>query len=187
MSPWLLDLEVQDAKFQWSTCFYTPNHTVSHPGRLDSSVTALRERHNLCQQGFFCGRAREVQFHRNFTVLLPYKRHSLFMLLCSANQEDQTHNYILFGVNVCLTLFVVAYFDPYEIFFCSFHLLFLCYTLTLCSRPSQKPPSTVILNSFLVICIGMGVLETTLRLKRDSSCTNATLDSMSANRLPGTE
>ena len=26
------------------------------------------------------------------------------MLLRSANQEDQTHNYILFGVNVCLTL-----------------------------------------------------------------------------------
>ena len=63
----------------------------------------------------------------------------------------------------------------------------LCYTLTLCSRPSQNPPSTVMLKPFLVICIGIGVLETTLRLKRDSSCINATLDSMSANRLPGTE
>jgi len=39
----------------------------------------------------------------------------------------------------------------------------------------------------LVICIGMGVLETTLRLKRDSRCTIATLDSISANRLPGTK
>jgi len=72
-------------------------------------------------------------------------------------------------------------------FFHSCVLLCLCYTLTLRSRPIQNPPSTVMFKPFLVIFIGMGVLETTVRLKRDSSCTNATLDSMSANRLPGTE
>jgi hypothetical protein len=44
----------------------------------------------------------------NFTVLLPYKRQGPLMLLCSANQQDQIHNYILFAVNVCMTLFVVA-------------------------------------------------------------------------------
>jgi hypothetical protein len=48
------------------------------------------------------------------------------MLLCSANQEDRTHNYILFAVNVYLSLFVVAQFETYEIFFHSYSLLFLC-------------------------------------------------------------
>jgi len=113
------------------------------------------------------------------------------MLLCSANQEHHTHNYILFAVNVCLTLFVVASFDLHEMFIHSFihsrSLLRLSYTLTLCSRPSQNPPSTVILKPILLICIGMGVLEPTVTLKRDSFCTNGTSDSMSANRLPGTE
>jgi hypothetical protein len=47
-------------------------------------------------------------FKWNFTVLLPYKRWSPLMLLCSANQEHHTHNYILFVVDVCLILFVVA-------------------------------------------------------------------------------
>jgi hypothetical protein len=46
------------------------------------------------------------------------------MLLCSANQEDRTHNYILFAVNVYLTLFVVAQFLPYEMFIHSLSLLF---------------------------------------------------------------
>jgi hypothetical protein len=113
------------------------------------------------------------------------------MLLCSVNQEDHTHNYILFAVNVCMYDVVccntIQPIQTVHSFIYSLSLLFLCYTLTLCSRPTQNPPSTVILKPFLLICIGMGVLEITLRLKRDSSCTNAILDSISANRLPGTE
>ena len=106
--------------------------------------------------------------------------------MCSADR-DHTHNYVWFPVNVCLTLFVVAQFYLNEMFTHARSLLCLSYALTLCSRPSQNPPSTVILKPFLIISIGMGVLETTLRLKRDSSCTNATLDSISANRLLATE
>jgi len=48
------------------------------------------------------------------------------MLLYSANQEHHTHNYILFAMNVCLTLFVVAQFDPKEMFIHLRILLFLC-------------------------------------------------------------
>ena len=112
VSPWLFDPKVQDTQFHWSTGLYTPNHTESHPGRLDTSVTPLRECHILHQQGFFLGWVGEwgggSGLKWNSTDLLPYKRQSPLMLLCSANQEDQTHNYILFAVNVCLTLFVVA-------------------------------------------------------------------------------
>jgi hypothetical protein len=108
VSQWLLDPEVQNTVFLWSTGLYTANHTVSHPDRLISSMTPLREHHNLHhQQCFFLG-WDGFSFKWNFTVLLPYTRQSLLMLLCSANQEHHTHNYTLFAVNVCVTLFVVA-------------------------------------------------------------------------------
>jgi len=102
VSPWLLHPEVQNIMFLWSTGLYTANHTPSYPGRLNSSVTPLGERHNMHQQCFFLG-WEGFSFKWNFTVLLPYKEQSLLMLFCSANQEHHTHNYILFAVNVCLT------------------------------------------------------------------------------------
>lgn len=54
----------------------------------------------------------------------------------------------------------------------------------LSSRPNQKPPFTDMLNPICIIFKGIGVLATTLRLNRDSRCTSASLDSISANRLP---
>jgi len=171
--------------FLWSIGLYTANHTALHPDKLDSSVVTLRELHNLHHQCFFLG-CEGFSIKWNFTVLLPYKRQSLMVVLCSANPEYHTHNYILFAVNVCNIVCCCIIGTMWNVHsFTQFDILF--YTLTLCSRPSQNPPSTVTLKPFLLICIGMGVLETTLMLKRDSSCTNTTLDSMSANRLPETE
>ena len=58
MSQWLLDSKVPNNMFLWSTGLYTPKHTASHPVRLDSSLTPLREPHILYLQGFYLGEFR---------------------------------------------------------------------------------------------------------------------------------
>lgn len=58
------------------------------------------------------------------------------------------------------------------------------YVVIRSSNPSQNPPSAVMFSVFFVICIGMGVLEITLKLNLDNRCIRTTLTSITGNLLP---
>ena len=103
-SPWLLILKFKTLS-SFEVLVYT--HQITRCHILTDSTLQWHHSENVisCISRVFVG---GVSCKWNFTVLLPSKRQSPFMLLCSANQEDQTHNYILFAANICLTLFAVA-------------------------------------------------------------------------------